>query len=295
MTGSAAETRLQLNCTVEWTGKSWLKGPIEKGCNDGQITHGKDLTAALKRELEKYAAASKPRGKGGAKGGKKGKGSGKGAQASSAANSVAAQKAAREKAAREKEERENAAWGVFLPLKPVLGPVVEMVPGGGMGLLIGVGVLLVIICASTGKLPFFGKKTTARDRNPLGRYSRLGIPPGRYGSYSDWEQSWYAEEQGLWDWLEDRVGLNAANTGGVPSNTQEERRAKAWNKLSKIERNQMLNKIEEVRGMEEREVEEAVKVMEKRLEILRAIVNERKTQQELTRKTVVEEGVSSGA
>ena len=294
VTGSLAETRMQLNCTVEWTGKSWLKGPIEKGCNDGQITHGKDLTAALKRELEKYAAALKPRGKGGVRGGKKGKGGGRGAQASSAANSAAAQKAAREKAAREKEERENAAWGVFLPLKPVLGPVVEMVPGGGMGLLVGVGVLLVIICAITGKLPFFGKKSTTGDRSPPGRYSRPEMPPGRYGSYSDWEQSWYAEEQGLWDWLDDRVGLNAANLGGVPSNTQEERRAKAWGKLSKTERNQMLNNIAEVGGMGEREVEEAVKVMEKRLEVLRAIVNERKVQQGVAQRIVVD-GVSSDA
>ncbi|RPB26113.1 hypothetical protein L211DRAFT_695249 [Terfezia boudieri ATCC MYA-4762] len=295
MTGSAAETRMQLNCTIEWTGKSWLKGPIEKGCNDGQITYGKDLTAALKRELEKYAAASKPRGKGGAKGGKKGKGGGKGAQASSAANSAAAQKAAREKVAREKEERENAAWGVLLPLKPVLGPLVEMAPGGGMGLLIGVGVLLVIICALTGKLPFFGKRTAAGDRSPTGRYLRPGMPPGRYGSYPDWEQSWYAEEQGLWDWLEDRVGLNTANMGGVPRNTQEERRTNAWNKLSKIERNQVLNMIGEVGGMGEREVEEAMKVMEKRLEILRVIVIERKAQQELARRKAVEEGDSSDA
>ncbi|KAF8450120.1 hypothetical protein BGX38DRAFT_508781 [Terfezia claveryi] len=277
MTGSAAETRMQLNCTIEWTGKSWLKGPIEKGCNDGQITHGKDLTAALKRELEKYAAASKPRGKGGAKGGKKGKGGGKGAQASIAANSAAAQKAAREKVAREKELRENAAWGVLLPLKPVLAPLVEMAPGGGMGLLIGVGVLLVIICAFTGKLPFFGKRTAAGDRSPTGRYPW----PGMHGSYPDWEQSWYAEEQGLWDWLEDRVGLNAANMGGVPRNTQEERRTNAWNKLNKIERNQVLNMIGEVGGIREKEIEEAMKVMEKRLEILRAIVNERKAQQKL--------------
>jgi len=289
MTGSAAETRMQLNCTVEWTGKSWLKGPIEKGCNDGQITHGKDLTAALKRELEKYAA-SKPRGKG-VKGGRKGKGGGKGAQPSSAANSVAAQKAAREKAAKEKEERENAAWGVFLPLKPVLGPVVEIVPGGGMGLLIGLGVLL-LICSFTGTLPFFGRKSTAGSRNPPGRYPRPGMPPSRYGSYPDWEQSWYAEEQGLWDWLEDRVGLNAASMGGVPSNTQEERRAKAWNMLSKVERNQVLNTIGE---LGEREVEEAVKVMEKKLEVLRALVNERRTRQELARRAAVGEGVPSGS
>jgi len=102
MTGSAAETRMQLNCTIEWTGKSWLKGLIEKGCNGGQITHGKGLTAALK--WEKYATALKPWGKGGVRSGREGNGGGKGTQPSSATNSAAAQKAEREKAAKEKEE-----------------------------------------------------------------------------------------------------------------------------------------------------------------------------------------------
>ena len=68
MTGSAAETRMQLNRTIEWTGEPWLKDPIDKGCSHGQITHGKGLTAALKWELEKYAAALEPRGKGRVKG-----------------------------------------------------------------------------------------------------------------------------------------------------------------------------------------------------------------------------------
>ncbi|KFY17120.1 hypothetical protein V492_00890, partial [Pseudogymnoascus sp. VKM F-4246] len=41
-------TRLQMNCTIEWTGKSWLRGPIEKGANDGQTTYARDILAALR-------------------------------------------------------------------------------------------------------------------------------------------------------------------------------------------------------------------------------------------------------
>lgn len=284
ITGAAAETRLQLNCTVEWTGKSWLKGPIEKGCNDGQITHGKDLTAALKRELEKYAAAgaaSRPRGKG-VKGGKKRRDGTKGGQVSNAAPSAAVQKAAREKAERERIEKENAAWGFLLPLKPLLGPMAEFFPGGGLGLIIGFGVLLVIVCALTGKLPFFSRKVAlSGGRNSQAIYSKAGMGQGHYGNFPEWEQSWYAEEQGLWNWLEDRVGLNTASMGGTPDNTQEERRTQSWGKLNKLERKQIRNKIGAVGGMGDKEVEEAVRVMERRLEVLRAIINERKREHKL--------------
>ena len=272
ITGSAAETRLQLNCTIEWSGKSWLKGPIEKGCNDGQTTHGKDLAAALKRELEKSAAssASKARVKG-VKGGKK-RGGAKGAQTAGSAPSAAAQKAAREKAAREKEERENAAWGIFVPLKPILAPVVEMVPRE-VGLLFGVGALLLIILALAGKLPFVGGRNKTRAWGNKG--DMMGFRAG-YGDPQSWEQSWHAEEENLWGWLEDRVGLSSARMGASPQTTQEERRAHAWNKLGKLEKNWMLNKIVEAGGMADREVEEAVKVIERRLEVLKAIVNERR-------------------
>lgn len=281
MTGSAAETRMQLNCTVEWSGRSWLKVPIEKGCNDGQLTHGKDLTAALKKELEKSAGTgSKSRGKGGLKGRKKNHGV-KGDQVSNIASAVA-QKAAREKEAREREQKENAAWGFLLPLKPVLEPLVEVVPGGGVGLSVVLAVLLVVVSAFMGILPFFGRKSAgAGGSGSPGTFLIRGFDPGSYLNSPVWEQSWYAEEQGIWDWLEDRVGLHSANMGGIPDLTQEERRLKSWSKLRKMEKNQVLDKIRGVGGMADREVEEAVRVMEKRLEVFKGVMNERRREKKL--------------
>lgn len=274
MTGSAAETRMQLNCTVEWSGRSWLKGPIEKGCNDGQLTHGKDLTAALKKELEKsVGTSSKSRGKGGAKGRKRSQGV-KGDQISNVV-SAATQKAAREKEAKEREQRENAAWGFLLPLKPVLSPLVEVLPGGGLGLSVAIGVLLIVVSIFMGRLPFFGRKSAGASGHP-GVFLMRGFDPGSYLNSPGWEQSWYAEEQGIWDWLEDRVGLHSANAGGIPDPTQEERRAKSWGKLRKVERNQVLDKIRGVGGMVDREVEEAIRVMERRLEVFKGVMNERR-------------------
>ncbi|KAF8477370.1 hypothetical protein BDZ91DRAFT_709138 [Kalaharituber pfeilii] len=251
-TGSAAETHMVLNCTVEWSGKSWLKGPIEKGCNDGQITHGKDLTAALKRELEKSATALASKGRKGAKGGKGKKGGAKGGgPAVSAAQTAAAQKAAKEKEAKEKEERERAAWGILLPLKPFLQPLIETVPGGALGLLSAIGLFLLALCAATGNLPFVGRGQANNAKWGIGRRDGAFTPrPGASrGHYPSWEQSWYAEEQ-------DRVGLNAASMGG-------DRRSKSWDKLSKFEKNRMQSAIGSAGGMGEREIEEAVEVMER--------------------------------
>ena len=269
-TGSAAETKLMMTCVVEWSGKSWLKGPIEKGCNDGQINYGKDLTAMLTRELEKSAIASRPKAKSGGKG-RRGKG-GKGAtQGPTSMQLAAVAKAVREKAAREKQEREDAAWGIFLPLKPVLEPIVDIAPGGGLGLLGFIGFLLIVILALTGKLPFISGRSNAST-------GRGGMSRGDFGS--GWEHSWYAEEQGLWDWLEDRVGLNDVRLNGIPESTQEGRRSKSWNKMTKGERIQMEKILQAKGSIREREVDEAIKVMERRLEVLREIVSERKGEQD---------------
>jgi len=46
-----------MNCAIEWTAKSWLKGPIEKGANDGQLTYGDGLIKVLKG-----AISGRPRG-----------------------------------------------------------------------------------------------------------------------------------------------------------------------------------------------------------------------------------------
>ncbi|KAK9479373.1 hypothetical protein V1514DRAFT_304927 [Lipomyces japonicus] len=49
--GENNTTRMLITCTVEWSGKSWIKGPIEKGSNDGQLQSAKELVGALQAEL----------------------------------------------------------------------------------------------------------------------------------------------------------------------------------------------------------------------------------------------------
>lgn len=44
-------TRLVSNCTIEWSKSSWIKGPIEKGANSGQVQFMSDLAEAIRAHL----------------------------------------------------------------------------------------------------------------------------------------------------------------------------------------------------------------------------------------------------
>ncbi|KAF2015467.1 hypothetical protein BU24DRAFT_179092 [Aaosphaeria arxii CBS 175.79] len=62
--GPNNSTRLLMTFTVEWSGKSWLRGPIEKGANEGQLTYATALASALRAAVSAKAPAKVP-GKGG--------------------------------------------------------------------------------------------------------------------------------------------------------------------------------------------------------------------------------------
>ncbi|KAK7206824.1 hypothetical protein BZA70DRAFT_255488 [Myxozyma melibiosi] len=64
-------TRMLIMCTVEWSGKSWIKGPIEKGANEGQAQSAKDLVAALNHEFQPKATTKSKKKKQKSKGTKK--------------------------------------------------------------------------------------------------------------------------------------------------------------------------------------------------------------------------------
>ena len=45
-------TRVLITCTIEWSKSSWIKGAIEKGANEGQVSFAKDLLSELRKKLE---------------------------------------------------------------------------------------------------------------------------------------------------------------------------------------------------------------------------------------------------
>ncbi|KAI4834515.1 hypothetical protein E4T45_10025, partial [Aureobasidium sp. EXF-8846] len=187
MWGPNNSTRLIANCTVEWTGKSWLKGPIEKGANDGQTQYVKDLVAAITAGVAaKATTRGAPRGKG--KGKRRTDG---GVPAESERVAVAS-----------KNVPQEANWGLFEPVRGLLEPIVSILqPLFSAQVII---TILALLLAWTWLFP---------SRN---RSSGVGFSidsPGRLAAY---EELWRREESELWDWLEDRVGLsNGLPLGGA--------------------------------------------------------------------------------
>lgn len=144
------------------------------------------------------------------------------------------------------------SWGIFSPLKPYLGPIVDILQSllnGNLGVL--------VICVLVAMLIMRGKT------GPAATEVRRGGPgAGMRG----WEQAWQAEEEGLWEWLEDRSGLGDIGDLG------RERRMRGFERV--------LGRKKVGEGMKAREMEEAIGIMEERLEVLRRVIEGRKARKE---------------
>ncbi|KAM0277117.1 hypothetical protein ACHAQH_006061 [Verticillium albo-atrum] len=233
-------TRVQVNCTLEWTGKSWLKGPITSGANEGQTTYVNDLLVSIKA-----AVSSRPRsGTGNTGSGKKKKGrKNRNLQLGAAGE--------------EKSHTKNAppeTWGMLEPLRPILGPIADLLKPLMTGN-VTYGLLVGLLVAA-----WFGFPGQS-GRHNVGFYGY----PDRVAAY---EEMWRREETELWDWLEERVGLERLNDGSMPT------RKRA------IEPRTVEEKIREER-MDEREIQEAIRVTEEKLQVLKGVVGRKKSGEEI--------------
>ncbi|ODA76226.1 hypothetical protein RJ55_08071 [Drechmeria coniospora] len=227
-------TRVQVNCTTEWTGKSWLKGPIEKGVVDGQTQYCKELFAALKS-----GASTRPRAGTGPNGSTRAKKKPKKSKALQSAEG-------NDESARSKHAAKQG-WGPLEPVRGLLEPLVDLVrpvlTGNVMyGLLVG---LLVAMWFGFGSGP---RKGAGPD---IGFYSA-----DRLAAY---EEMWRRQDSELWDWLEERVGLERLSSD-MPNG-----RRRAMEPRTAEER------LREER-MNAREMEEAIRVTEEKLRVLREVV-----------------------
>lgn len=138
-------------------------------------------------------------------------------------------------------------WGVLEPLRPVLGPVVDMVrplagPNMVYGLLVG-----LLVAAWFG----FGYRGPERER---------GVGPVGWGSAERvvaYEEMWRREESELWEWLETRVGMERVG------------------EASEDVRRGMEGRLGE-EGPGEREVEAAIRVTEEKLRALKGVVEKKR-------------------
>ncbi|KAK0636837.1 hypothetical protein B0T17DRAFT_486007 [Bombardia bombarda] len=254
-------TRVQINCTIEWSGKSWLKGAIERGANDGQAQYCKDIFVALKGAVSSRPRALTANGAGGAatKGKKRGRKS-RATLASGPASDV-------ESLSKVKSDKQD--WGLLEPLRPLLGPVADILKPILTGNVV-YGLLVGLLVAS-----WFGFGS----RQPLGGVRQdLGYAgyPQRMAAY---EEMWRREESELWDWIEERAGLDRLG-GGAGAGGRDVGVGKGRKRATEFRT--VEEKLREER-MDEREVKEAIRVTEEHLKVLKAVVG---------RESAMREGVS---
>lgn len=242
-------TRFQMNCMIEWTAKSWLKGPIEKGANDGQQQYGDGLVKVLKA-----AVGGRPRGTTMASKVSKTKKKRKGEKKSRIAQI--------EEAVKKVEEN----WGVLEPLRLTLSPIVSPIqPMLKMELVVGFLFVLVMI------LWFRG----SANKTQVGQLVTYRGDVDRLVAY---ENLWRKEESDFWDWLEaraavDTLTLKEKSKSGAQRESVAQKRANQLQKKTKGK--DMETKVKEEK-MSKREMEEAIRITKERLDILQNVVSSKK-------------------
>lgn len=159
-------------------------------------------------------------------------------------------------------QQQHDSWGLFEPLHGILGPVVDICsPIINPNMIIGLLLFIILVnwlrgpkVASSGSLGYPGMST-----------------PQRIAAY---EEIWRKEESDLWDWLEERIGMqgiaypDSSNDREVVAQARRQRETTLKGKG-------MRKALADVK-MSDREVDHAIKVTEERLEVLKRAVDEKR-------------------
>lgn len=225
-------------------------GPIEKGANDGQTTHANDLVKALKAGL-----TSRPRA-----GTVTSKGKTRGRRTKGTDIAKKAEDGQKTQDARKQAQADN--WGLFEPLHGILGPVVDIFrPFVSANMVIGFLLLFIVIS--------WFRSPTAPAKG------QLGIPlssPERIAAY---DEIWRREESDLWDWLEERISMEGTAYPASSRDPDQKAVKKARAQMEKSLREGTQARLA-AESMKEREVEQAIKVTEERLQELKGAVQRKK-------------------
>lgn len=152
--------------------------------------------------------------------------------------------------------KEEANWGLLEPLRGLLEPFVSIFKP-----LFTSQVIITVLCILVAWLWF----STPRRNSGLG-FPGVGTPE-RLAAY---EEIWRREESELWDWLEDKVGLDHLYAPSLDAQKQRQ----------KIMSSKKLSKKMDDKRMNERQVDEAIRVTEERLLALKDAVERKKGKRE---------------
>jgi hypothetical protein len=151
-------------------------------------------------------------------------------------------------------DKQPTSWGIFEPLHGPLQPVASLL-GPLLTSQVIIAVLLALLLYTWINPP---------TRGGMG----IGFPgyasPERLAAY---EEIWRREESSLWDWLEDRVGLD--NIYSPSGDASQKSRQKVLGAAS------MGKKLGDGR-MSERQMNDAIKVTEERLSALKEAVSRKR-------------------
>ncbi|CAG8142310.1 unnamed protein product [Penicillium nalgiovense] len=250
------QTRFLMTCTIEWSGKSWLKGPIEKGAIDGQTTFGNELVKALQvGVVPRGRANGAGRGKGKRKKGDSGR------RESTAGASL--------KVAVDSNASKRESWGLFEPIRPLLEPFTSILSplwSSNFAILI-IGILFY--------MAFFrstSPSSMASHEVGCGGHSL----PQRLAAY---EEMWRREETELWNWLEDRVGMDGMVFPNVYRSPEPHPSRRSSGGSTSDERELAARLRDE--KISDREMDHALRTTRQRLDVLEEMMGKRRAQWEV--------------
>lgn len=165
-------------------------------------------------------------------------------------------------------KRDEESWGLLEPLRGIFGPIVSIFkPFAGTLAVVTIVILLCII--------WFRRPV----RGPAGSIGYLGYPnSARLAAY---EEMWQREESELWSWLEDRVGIEGL--GLNDHSKQERKKASALTAKAKTKERQKILSGKDVEArlgaerMTEREMEDAIRLTQERLDIMKGMIEKKKS------------------
>ena len=154
----------------------------------------------------------------------------------------------------------DSSWGLFEPLHGILGPILDIFsPMISSNMVIGFLLFIILI-------NWFRGPRSSTSGNSLAY-----IPTAQ--KIAAYEEIWRKEESDLWDWLEERVGMQGV---AYPGSNDHEAVAQARRQREQSLRNKgLVSKLADVK-MSEREVDHAIRVTEEKLAVLKRAVQEKK-------------------
>lgn len=216
------------------------------------MTFGNELVKALKIGVV-------PRGRGNGGGRTKGRRK-KGDPAAPAVASLSA--------AADAGSGQNESWGLLEPIRPILEPITSMLKplwSGNIVILI-VGVLLYMV--------FFRSSSPSSIHAHDAAYPGFSLPQ-RLAAY---EEMWRREESELWNWLEDRTGMDGMVFPNFHHRMAEPEASRRAPRLSPSDERDLAARLREEK-VSDREMDHAIRTTRQRLDVLEEMMNKRKPQQ----------------